>query len=768
MSAADGMVVIDTSLNNKGFVKGLKNMTAQTNGLTASVKKLGSVIASVFAVREIINFGKECIELGSNVAEVQNVVDAAFGNMTDKVETFADSAIQNFGMSKLAAKKTASTYMAMAKGMGVADEAAADMSITLAGLTGGVASFYNISQDLADVKLKSVFTGETETLKDLGVVMTQDNLKAYALSKGIAKSYDAMSQAEKVALRYNFVLDSLAMASGDFARTSDSWANQTRILSMQWQEFMSIMGQSLITVLTPVVKMLNSIVSSLISMANTFNSFVSAFFGGANQQIQQTQSNAAAVSGEIGANVENQEALTAATKETAKAQQGMLANFDEINALSEDTESSTTMGGTASLITQPVEAEISTTPESEKLLGFFSKLKIAFQPVLEMLDHLKNTLATGISWFLREVTDLMGDLADVILGDTTISEFLADLTPVQTVLVGIAAAIGAIAVASAGLAGLAAIKGFIQGVQSLNAVGIISKLAEVFLLTASGAGTLSEAMKVVFGKGSILAGVGTIVGGAVLAVTNFLSMLKNGFSWAQEALMVLGVALTAVGAIILGAPALVAGVVAAVIAAVATAAILIKEHWTEIKAFGISAWEGIKTAWSNVTAWFANNVMQPFKESFKDFINGLIGYVEGFINFFVRGINKIIDAVNSLSFDIPDVLGGGTIGFDLPNVSKISLPRLATGAVIPPNREFLAVLGDQKSGNNIEAPEGLIRQIVREEAGGGSTTNYLLRDILDAIKEGGDIYLDGRKIAQNTVRHINAMSRCSSTSILRL
>lgn len=294
---ADGSVTIDTSLNTDGLEKGIKGIKGELGGLESVVRKLGAVIASVFAVRAIVNFSKECIELGSNVAEVQNVVDVAFGDMTDRVEAFAAGAIRNFGMSQLAAKKTASTYMAMAKGMGVADETAADMSITLAGLTGDVASFYNISQELADIKLKSVFTGETETLKDLGVVMTQDNLAAYALAQGITKSYDAMTQAEKVALRYNFVLDSLALANGDFARTSNSWANQTRILSMQWQEFMGIMGQALITVLTPVVKTLNQIVSGLISVANTFNSVVSSVFGGANTQIQQTQANASAVGG---------------------------------------------------------------------------------------------------------------------------------------------------------------------------------------------------------------------------------------------------------------------------------------------------------------------------------------------------------------------------------------------------------------------------------------------------------------------------------------
>ena len=390
MAYADGRVIIDTSLNNKPLEKGIKNIKGQFGGLKSVVSELGTVIASAFAVKALANFGKECIELGSSIAEVQNVVDVAFGDMSYKVESFADSAIQNFGMSRLAAKKTASTYMAMAKGMGIADEAASDMAITLAGLTGDVASFFNISQELAGLKLKSVFTGETETLKDLGVVMTEANLETYALSKGIKKSIDEMTQSEKVMLRYNFVLDSLALATGDFARTSDSWANQTRILSMQWQEFMSIVGQSLITVFTPLLKTLNAVVSSLINVANTANSVIASIFGGTNQQLQQTQSNAGSISDAINESVGNQDALTDATKETAKAQKGVLAGFDEINKLGSETSDVDVSG-----ISVDVGTEIGTTQiekSTAQVKGIVSSLSAAIQPAFDSIMRLWDAL----------------------------------------------------------------------------------------------------------------------------------------------------------------------------------------------------------------------------------------------------------------------------------------------------------------------------------------------------------------------------------------
>lgn len=388
--------------------------TGKLGGLSTVLGKITSVLASVFAVGAIINFGKECVELGSNVAEVQNVVDTAFGDMSYKVEAFAETAIENFGMSRLAAKKTASTYMAMAKGMGIAEDAASDMAISLAGMTGDVASFYNITQEAADTKLKSVFTGETESLKELGVVMTQANLKAYALEKGINKDLAAMSQSELVALRYSYVMDSLALAQGDFAKTSDSWANQTRILSMQWEEFMSIVGQALITVLTPLVKILNQIVYTLISAATAVNGFVTSIFG-----TQATQvSNASAVASEIGSSVEQQEALTAATEETAEAQKSLLAGFDEITKLDNgSTDTSSSSGGDSGLsfdatgLTEA--AEGAEAVEDTGLVSYMDKLKEAVEPFRKSFTQAFSDIRAGFGRLKAVFSDAWGDMGSL-------------------------------------------------------------------------------------------------------------------------------------------------------------------------------------------------------------------------------------------------------------------------------------------------------------------------------------------------------------------
>lgn len=741
---SDGKVIIDTSLNNKGFIKGINRMSAQTNGLTASVKKLGTAIASAFAVRSLISFGKECIELGSNIAEVQNVVDVAFGDMAYKIEEFADTSIQKFGMSRLAAKKTASTYMAMAKGMGIADEAASDMAISLAGLSGDVASFFNISQELADIKLKSVFTGETETLKDLGVVMTQANLKAFALEQGITKDIAAMTQAELVSLRYNFVLKQLALANGDFARTSDSWANQTRILSMQWQEFMSIVGQSLITVLTPLVKTLNAVVSSLISVANTINSVVSGLFGGANTQIQQTQANAAAVGGAIESSVEDQEALTDATKETAKAQQKMLAGFDEINKLSGDSSGSAESGsGAGTTIAAPTVTMEDTTAEAgnERLLAFFEDLRNAVQPVTDALGRLWDALK------------LVGSFA----GDALRDFYETFLKPVGAWVMG------------EGLPRF--IDAATNGLGAVNWKRINDALHTLWEALAPFAINVGEGL--LWFWENVLVPLRTwamnevvpmfleILADVIEITNEVIEAAKPAFLWLWETFLKPLAEYT--GGIVVtlledfyGWLEVIAGLLTGDFdRAVGGAEQIVKafgDRFNYVKEIALLAWDAVKRVFSGVSGWFCRVVIDPVTEGFKNFINGLIGMVEGFVNFFIRGINGIINGLNEIKVNIPEgvpLIGGTKFGISIPSVSELKLPRLATGAVIPPNREFMAVLGDQSRGNNIEAPENLIRQIVREESGGGNAQMLsVLQAILQAIEEGQVMEVEGQRFAK--------------------
>ena len=293
--AADGSVIIDTRMDTSGVQNGVSAIKKSFNGLGSAVKKIGLLIGGAFAVGKLVQFGKECTKLGSDLNEVQSVVNVVFPNMTEKVNEFSKKAVKTAGLSETMAKKYVGLFGSMAKQFNFTESQAYDMSTQLTQLAGDVASFYNISQDLAYIKLKSVFSGETETLKDIGVVMTQNALDEYALANGYGKTTSAMTEQEKVALRLAFVQKQLSAASGDFIRTSDSWANQVRVMQLQIQSLKATVGQGLINIFTPVIKVINTLLAKLATVANAFKSFTELITG--NKSSGQTGAGGAGLAG---------------------------------------------------------------------------------------------------------------------------------------------------------------------------------------------------------------------------------------------------------------------------------------------------------------------------------------------------------------------------------------------------------------------------------------------------------------------------------------
>lgn len=842
MAASDGKVIIDTQLNNKGFNKGVQGLKGQLGGLQGVVGKLGKMLAGAFAVGAIVKFGKECIDLGSDVQEVQNVVDTAFGDMAYKAEAFASTAITQFGMSSLAAKKTSSNYMAMAKGMGVLPEAASDMSIALAGLSGDVASFYNLDQEEAAQKLAGVFTGEGEALKSIGVVMTETNLEAFALSQGMKKQYKDMSQAEKVALRYSFVMDSLSLAQGDFAKTSDGWANQTRILAMQWQELMSVLGQALITILRPIVVVLNQIVSYLIVAANALNSFVTSIFGKAEEETAKT---GAAASSAISAATEEQEALTDATKKTAKAQQKTIAGFDEINKLSDSGSGSGDKSGAAgggvggievpalNMNVEETEAEVNVIGDFFQRLaqtisnifpntiaevkGFFGTLKGIWADITTLGDPL-------VSWFKGAelkglVSNALGfadtyysgviDIYDTMIGDiwsksvfpvldfgleqglprvtelfsellTTGSTAFSELKTVFDTLWDGVFAPGLELLTTMWKDVWSSVFGFWDTYgapifeklrEAIGKVGEIFRnlwdkfLGPVFDKVFSVVTELWETkLKPLFDK------LGVFIGELVILLLNLWNnVLAPIVNWLID---VLGPVFAAIWGGIVDVFGWVFGVIFDCIGWILDVfsgllsflndifAADWEQIWEDIKNIPSAAWEWIKGVWEGVSNWFNNTVVQPIAnffgglwtgiktaggalanwikskvidpivKLFKGLYNSLVGIIEGVINGFIGVINGFISGIN-LAIDKINLIPGVSIS-KLKTISQVHIPRLAQGAVIPPNKEFMAVLGDQKSGTNIETPLATMvqafKQALGEFGGGGGQTIVLQID----------------------------------------
>ena len=763
----DGSIRINTKLDRNGFNQGL-------NAIAGSLKKLGGAMGVAFGVTAMVKFGKEAMNIASDLTEVQNVVETAFGAMTSQVDAWAKNSIKQFGMSELAAKRMASTYMAMNAGMGLNGQGAADMAMRTAERAADISSFYNKSIDESDTMLKSIWTGETESLKQIGVVMTQTNLDAYALANGFGKTTQQMTQSEQVMLRYQYVMNQTRLAAGDFVKTQDSWANQTRILSEQWKQFLGIIGQGLIQVLTPALKFLNQMIGVLIQWAQTFTAITGAIFGK-----QQAQANASAaavgnVADASNAAADGQPALAGATKKAGKEAKGALASFDRLNVLERGAADAGAVGtgiaaGAGAAVSVPamtgeIGADVKVSPIVESTVN---KLRSLFEPLQKInLDNLKSSL-DRLKEAMKPITSKLFEALEwaykeifVPFANWVISSAVPTFLDVLS---------GALAVLNSVLDALKPLgiwlwDNFLQPIAAWTGgviVTVLKWLAEK--LTAIG-DWISSNQTMVQDFAIILGG----VAGAILAVKGAIIAVKTAFKVAS--------AVSSIFANGLNLQLLPMTAIVVAIGAIIGIIIVCIRHWDEIKAVALDCWNKIKEAWNKAGDWFHKNVTEPIgnfftglwdgikgaftkafdfvQKAFKGYVNGWISMVESFINFFIKGINILVRGINKLSFDVPSWvpgIGGSKLGFNIPQVPQVQIPRLAQGAVIPPNQQFAAILGDQTHGRNLEAPEGLIRQIVREETGN------VYNDVLRAINNSnlsrkaviaGDVIMDGQKVGR--------------------
>jgi len=333
----------------KNIIGWFQHLGNSSSGVKTASFNLGNLLKTAIgfkAIRGLANLGKSAIGFGSDITEIENVVDVSFGSMADEAYKFASTAKEQFGLSELAAKQYSGTMMAMMKSSGVAQDAASKMSISLAGLAGDIASFYNIDTDTAFQKIRSGISGEIEPLRQLGINLSVANMEAYALSKGITTSYNAMSQAEKVALRYNYLMSVTGDVQGDFARTSGTWANQVRLLTLNFQSLSAVIGQGLIAGILPAIQALNALMSKLMQAANAFRNFMYVLMG---KKLKGSQSGVSDIVSNLGgietAGDDASSGLDDATSSAKKLKKALsVLPFDQLNQLADNSDNS----GTAS------------------------------------------------------------------------------------------------------------------------------------------------------------------------------------------------------------------------------------------------------------------------------------------------------------------------------------------------------------------------------------------------------------------------------------
>lgn len=800
---ADGCLNFDTNINKEGFEKGLKSLSDMVGDIKPKLKSLAMAVTAAFSVKKLVDFGRQSIETASDLAEVQNVVDTAFGESKQKMEDFADTAVKTYGISKLTAKQTGSNFMAMASGMGLANDSASDMAVALTGLSADMASFYNVGQDVASTALKSIFTGETETLKQFGIVMTDANLQAYALSKGITKSTADMSQAEKVQLRYNYVMSQTALAQGDFVKTSDGWANQTRILSEQWKEFGATIGTVLMNVLLPAVKAINSLLSKLIALAQGAARALSEAFG---FELSNSADEAQSIVKSTSQAADNYSDIADNAQQTQEAQEGSLASFDQMNKLNDESKSVRTqfekladyldknfkpifadiwsgleresielaqiLGGVFSDImslSEPLKAYFINdfTPLMQTAfstlgkigIGLFDSFNKVFSDIwnVAVFPILQNFLTVGLPLmadFGTQVWNTLGVLFDNIkeIFDTlwngvaqpvlnalktlwcdtwqSISDFWNEWG--QPIFDGINE-------------GITTTKNIFLNLWETVLKPVFDKLMDVAdsVWTEHLKPLLDEFLDFV---GTLITSVLSIYNKAIAPVVNWLVSILGPIVSS-----VLGKIIKIVGNVISNIIDAVKNIISALKGVVLFIAGVFTGDWKK-------AWQGVKKIFKGVWDALVDIAKTP--------INLIIGLINGLTGAVEDALNWIIDGINELSFTTPDWLpgdlGGQTFGFDLSQIDIPEIPKLAQGAVIPPNSEFLAVLGDQKRGTNIEAPLDTITQAVLQAlvSYGGAGGNQKISVTIP-------LTLNGRTITQIVIDDINDYIKRNGRSPIR-
>ena len=757
MSNSIGQIALDLVVNSSKFKSQMNGITktakSATNGLSGMFGKVGLAVAAAFSVKAIVNFSKECLKLGSDLAEVQNVVDVTFGEMSSAVNSWAKNAMTQFGLSEKVAKEYVGQLGAMSKAFGNSTQEAYNQATSLAGLVGDVASFYNLSTDEAFTKLKAVYTGETEALKSLGVVMTQAALDEYALAQGYGKTTKAMTEQEKVALRLAFVTDRLSGASGDFVRTSDGWANQTRVLSLRFDALKASIGQGLINALLPVVRVLNTILERLQVVADAFSEFMGAVFG-----------NAGSTSSAISSAASGSEAISSNLSEgasSAKAIKKSLAGFDQLNILSSGSDDSSdagtsTGGGTIGGSGGMVDTEMSAgAAAAEKLKGFLDDVKTKLTEIANitgltglwndfligvenaklgvrnLFDSLKNAIATNAPNFESLKTSLTNTFLSIsntittIWGDmwTSLTEGFSSFTEENSVAIEefFAGFIGAVTNFHTLISDIV---GDIW--ESINAWWeedgkriwdeIVSCLKDigVWLLdlwnnginpvldwVAQEARDLWETyLKPLWDK--ILSFVTSLWD----AIKTFWDhVLKPVVDWILTYLVPpIRDAIKGLVTVIKNAIGTISTIIGGIVDTLKAVLDFVTDGFTN---GWNKAWQNLKKKFGEIWDGIKNTISKP--------LNGILSGIETFINSIIKGLNVLIRAINKISFDVPEWvpgIGGKTLGFNLKEISSASIPRLATGGYVAANTPQLAIIGDNKREGEIVAPESKITEAV--------------------------------------------------------
>ena len=695
MSTHVGDIFFDAKIDRSQYDKDLSSLGKTANKISSG---LGKKLGMAFSVAGIGKFIKDATSAGASLNAMGTIIDASLPHMTKQVDDFAKSAGNMFGLSETQAKGFVGKFASMASAMGYTEDQAYKMSTALTGLAGDVASYYHISADEAYAKLGAVFTGETEALKQLGVVMTQNALDAFALQHGYGAVTAQMSELEKTTLRYNFVMDRLKLASGDFAKYAYTWSGSIATIKLNWANFMATIGQGMINILLPLLQLIARISQALTALGSRFlawtkkitgvKSAIGSAFG---KKTQKDLKNAGTGIGNVGSGLGGAGKSAKGAKKAVQALKRELLGFDKITKLTGEqgtTSGGGTSGGGGGIGGGGLDmGDLGDYSDDLGALGnaidYLSNLTIP-----ESLSNALNHLKDAFSGFFETLKNLGIWVLDNVLkplGEWFINRGL----PVQ-----IEALASAIDLVNSALKLIGSIleplwepliKPFLMYLLNYQASKIeqIGSAFSVFAKVLDDARAGWEKIKSTSGE--------------------FKATLDDKFSGA----------------------------------------------WAKIK----GAWDSVKTRTATLTAKLSDGFSSVWKK-IKDKWNGIKSRSATislhFSDKLKSGWNAIAKKVNNARKK------GGLAKKLLP-----AMPYLAEGGYVKANTPQLAVIGDNKREGEIVAPESKLKAMAEEVAGAGNAQMIvLLSQILTAINNmDTGVYLDGEAIKNNTVRRINQHTR---------
>lgn len=589
------------------FEKKMESISSKAKSIGDNLSGIGTAL-TVGVTTPLAVAGKSMVDAASDFDENLNKISVAFGDSADDVKAWADTATESFGLSMNQALEATSLFGDMATSMGISQSEAASMSTSLAGLAGDMASFKNIGIDEAMTALNGVFTGETESLKQLGIVMTEVNLQEFA--DGLGLVYDDMTQAEKVQLRYNYVMAMSKNAIGDYARTSDGTANSMRTFQASVENLAITLGQNLLPIVTPIIQKATEMVNAFAAADPELQQLVlkiagiAAAAGPALLVIGKMVSVFGSVSGAIG------------------LLSGKIAALGGMKAA---------LSGVFTAITGPVGiavaaiialvaafAYLMTTNEGfrNSVMQTISTIGQSLVPVIQALMPVIQNIATVLATTIASVLQALAPVLAQIV--TMIGQIVATVAPLIAQLISQLAPILTTIIQTVGNIVSAVLPPVITIINAI--MGVIEALLPPIM--------------------SVLSTVIDVVSQIITAITPIISFVAGVISDIMGIISPIISFIAGVISSIISVISPIVSTVASVFSAIfSTVSSIMNKVGSVIK----TVFNGIKSAWNGLTS-FVSGVFSGIGSA----VNSLVSTVKGFVNGVISGINAAIGLINMI------------------------------------------------------------------------------------------------------------------------